>query len=141
MGATVKWMILLIVSFGLFSAGFGAAAAIAVDDEAESGPPEEATVTIPGEASVYTGTLTVRELEQFTVTRPGVTTTTPGADVTETETVSRVVRVEVPGPRGPRGLRGPPGPPGMECPAGFAGEIVTVNTPGGQETWFVCVQQ
>ena len=136
----MRLTVVLIASFGLFSAGFGAAAAIAVDDEADTGPPEEATVTIPGEASVYTGTLTVRELEQFTVTRPGATTMEPG--VTETMTVRRLV--EVPGPpgrRGPRGFRGAEGPAGMECPAGFGGETVEVNTPGGQETWFVCVQQ
>lgn len=137
----MRLTLILIVSSALFSAGFGAAAAVAVDDEPDTGPPSSATVTIPGANSVYTGTLTVRELEMFTVTRPTTTTTAgpPGEDVTVTVTERQLV--QVPGPRGLRGPRGFQGPPGPQCPAGYVGQPELVNSPGGQEMWFVCVQQ
>lgn len=50
-----------------------------------------------------------------------------------------------PGPTGPAGSVGPPGPRGEPgpagpiCPSGFHGDRLTLNTPGGQVTVFVCL--
>lgn len=39
------------------------------------------------------------------------------------------------------GPSGPPGPPGtVTCPSGFILATVDVNTPGGRETIFVCIE-
>ncbi len=43
------------------------------------------------------------------------------------------------GPPGPQGPQGPPGS-GFSCPSGFSPGAVTVNTPGGQITFFACIQ-
>jgi hypothetical protein len=44
------------------------------------------------------------------------------------------------GPAGPAGPQGIPGPAGMACPAGYSPQSLSINTPGGQKTFFACVK-
>lgn len=77
--------------------------------------------------------------------RPGATVTGPAGATVEGPPGPRGRRGPEGdrGPRGFRGARGPQGPQGadggMVCPGGAPPEERTVNTPGGQETWLVCV--
>lgn len=66
---------------------------------------------------------------------PGADSTVPGPPGADST---------VPGPAGADSVvPGPPGEDGTDglaCPSGFTEQLLTINTPGGQVTLFVCLQ-
>lgn len=157
---TLTWILSL--SSGLLFATSGGLTAIAVTGSEDDTPtPTQSVITTVRDGTTFqltaTDTTTTREEgENVTITTPQETVTVSSTDLrlrTVTETDVDVVTETTqgergpPGPEGPRGPEGPvgpigpAGPPGMQCPPGFSAETLTLNSPGGQVTLFVCMEQ
>ena len=105
----------------------------------EPGEPGEDAETVPGPPGADSTPPGPRGApgEDSTVPGPpGEDSTVPGPAGPPGESIV--------GPPGPAGadsaVPGPPGPAGMECPPSFVAQTMTINTPGGQKTMYVCVE-